>query len=193
MSQAEKDRIVAVGKAYSANMPAGNFYSWGGDNHRSLTLGGRDEITFHTHYNQAVGGGSNAGPGLYVTTSLSDSAEYCPATDGVLLQVEMPDGMPYINVTDAVTMNALKTGNPKVTGMMLYRQSPDIPPVLVRFSPTWHCLKTTKGVGFRLFDGRGSSATIIQAGLDRLRQDGRPIAAGVLLGQLRDDIRAQVH
>jgi hypothetical protein len=193
MSQAEVNRIVAVGKARTANMPAGNFYSWGGDNHRSLTLGGRDELLFHSRYNQAVGGGSNAGPGLYVTTSLFDSAEYCPGANGVLLQVEMPDGMPYVSVTDPVTMNDLRTGNPRINTAMIYRQSPDIPPVLVHFAGNWHALKTTKGVGFRLFDGRGSNATTIQAGLDRLRQDGRAIAAGVLLAQLRDDIRAQVH
>jgi hypothetical protein len=193
MSQAEVNRIVAVGKAHSANMPGGNFYSWGGGNHLGLTMSGRNEMLFHTKYNQAVGHGSNAGPGLYVTTSLYDSAEYCPAEDGVLLQVEMPDAMPYVSVTDATTMNDLRSGNPRVNTAMIYRQSPDIPPVLVHFAANWHCLKTTKGVGFRLFDGRGSSATIIQAGLDRLRLDGRDVAAGVLLAQLRDDMRAQVH
>jgi len=174
-------------------MPAGNFYSWGGENHRALTLGGRDEALFHSRYNQPVGGGSNAGPGLYVTTSLYDSAEYCPAQDGVLLQVEMPDGMPYISITDPVTMNELRSGNPRINTAMIYRQHPDIPPVLVHFAGNWHCLKTTKGVGFRLFDGRGSNTTTIQAALDQLRQDGRVVAAAVLLAQLRSDISAQVH
>jgi hypothetical protein len=193
MSQVELDRIVAVGRTYSNTIPAGNFYSWGGNNHLGLTIGGRDEALFHTRYNQAVGGGSNAGPGLYITPSLFDSGEYCPAQNGVLLQIEIPAEMPYIRVTHAATMNALRNGNPRIDTQMLYRQNPDIPPVLVNFSGSWHCLKTTKGVGFRLFDGRGTNALVIQQGLDRLRQDGRPIAANVLLSQLRNDIRGQVH
>jgi hypothetical protein len=193
MSQAEVNRVVAVGKTYSAAMPNGNFYSWGGANHLGLTHGGRNEMLFHANYNQAIGHGSNAGPGLYVTTSLHDSADYCPAMNGVLLQVEMPDDMPYISVPNQVTMNQLRSGVPTVNTQMLYRQSPDIPPVLVHFTGNWHCLKTTKGVGFRLFDGRGSNAIAIQAGLDRLRQDGHGVAAGVLLAQLRADVRALVH
>jgi hypothetical protein len=194
MSQAEVDRIVAVGKAYSRDLALlGSFYSWGGENHNTLTLGGRNEEQFRQRYSQAVGGGANAGPGLYLTTSLYDSSDYCPAANGVLLQVEMPDDMPYVRISHAPTMNALRTGNPPVNTQMLYRTGADMPPVLVNHAGTWHCLKTTKGVGIRKFDGRGSDAVTIQFALDWLRGAGRNAAVAVLLGQLRADMRAQVH
>jgi hypothetical protein len=193
MSQAELDRIVAVGKIYTALCPNASFYSWGGERHADLALNGRDEARFRIAYNNAVGGGANAGPGLYITTSLYDSSEYCPALNGVLLQVDLPDGIPYIRITDHATMNALRTGQPAINAQMLYRQLPDIPPVVVNHAGTWHCLKTTKGVGIRKFDGRGSNAVVIQNALNQLRQVGRLAAANVLLGQLRADMRALVQ
>jgi hypothetical protein len=193
LSQAEVDRIVAVGKQFTHLCPNQSFYSWGGEGLVGLTTGGRDEIAFRTRYNQAVGGGANAGPGLYITTSLYDSSEYCPGANGVLLQVDLPDGIPYLRITDHATMNALRTGNPAVNAQMLYRQGPDCPPVVVNHAGNWHALKTTKGVGFRIFDGRGSNAVTIQAALNWLRQHNRNPAANVILGQLRQDMRALVH
>ncbi len=193
MSQAEVDRIVEVGKLYSNLCPNASFYSWGGDRHEMLALNGRDEARFRASYNNPVGGGANAGPGLYITPSLYDSAEYCPGPDGFLLQVDLPDGIPYIRITHAPTMQALRTGNPAIQPQMLYRQLPDIPPVCVNHAGTWHCLKTNKGVGFRKFDGRGSTSVIIQHALDELRRVNRLAAAGVLLGQLRPDMAALVH
>lgn len=192
MSQAEVNRIVAVGKQYTNLCPNQSFFSWGGDNHLTLSLGGRDEALFHQRYNQAVGGGSNAGPGLYVTTSLTDSASYCPAMNGVLLQVDMPDGIPYIRVSDVNTMNALRQGQPTVNTQMLYRQNADIPPVLLNHAGTWHCLKTTKGVGFRKFDGRGVTVPNIQLAVNTLRV-GFPAAAAVLLAQLKPEVRVQIQ
>lgn len=193
MSQAELDRIVAVGKQYTNLCPNASFFSWGGDNHLTLTLSNRDEALFHQRYNQAVGGGSNAGAGLYITPSLYDSGDYCPAINGVLLQVDLPDGIPYIRITHMPTMNALRQGNPSINTQMLYRQNPDIPPIALNHAGTWHCLKTTKGVGFRKFDGRGKTVADIQHGLDQLRQRNYPSAVAVLLAQLRADVRAQVH
>ena len=193
MSQAEVDRIVVVGAAFANQAHTGSFYSWGGDNHLNLTLKGRDEQQFRQRYNQAPGGGSNAGPGLYISTSLSDSANYCPNTNGVLLQVDVPDTMPYICVTDHVIMNQLRNGVPAVNTQMLYRNGADTPPILLNHTATWHCLKTTKGVGFRLFDGRGSTAATIQNALNAMRTRNQHVAVNVLLGQLRADMRAQVH
>jgi hypothetical protein len=193
MSQVELDRIVTVGRAHTHLTPHGSLFSWGGDNHHTLSVSHPDEALFHQRYNQAVGGGSNAGPGLYVTTSLYDSAEYCPGAGGVLLQISLPDGIPYISVTNNAIMNLLRTGVPAINTQMLYRQNPDIPPVLLHFAGNWHALKTAKGVSFRLFDGRGSDAVTIQHALGQLRQVNRHAAVAVLLGQLRPDIRGQVH
>jgi hypothetical protein len=193
MSQAELDRIVVVGKLYSHLNTYGSLYTWGGDRLENLVINPRDEARFHAAYNQAAGGGANAGPGLYVTPSLSDSSEYCAAVDGVLLQVDVPDGIAYIRTSNQPTMQALRTGNPAIQSLMLYRQMPDIPPVLLNHAGTWHCLKTCKNVGFRKFDGRGVATHIIQNALDAIRLANRPVAANVLLAQLRPDARALVH
>lgn len=193
MSQAEVDRIVAVGTANAHLAHQGSFYSWGGSKHCGLTTGGRNETLFRQNYNQAVGHGSNGGPGLYVSTNLYDSASYCSATNGVLLQVDMPETMPYISALNHAIMNQLRNGNPSVTAQMLYRNNQDMPPILLNHSGTWHCLKTTKGVGFRLFDGRGCPVVDIQNAVDRLRNDQMHVAVNVLLSQLRADIRTQIH
>ncbi len=194
MSIQEVNRIVAVGNQHANQVPApGIFYSWGGDNHLALTLSGRDEALFSQRYNQPVGGGSNAGPGLYLSTNLYDSSDYCPGNNGVLLQVDMPDRIPFIDSSNHQTMNALRTGVPPVNGPMLYRNGADKPPILLKFTQTWLCLKTVRGVGFRKFDGRAHTAPQIQNALNELRRLNRHAAVNVLLGQLRADIRSQVH
>ncbi len=40
----------------------------------------------------------------------------------------LPDGIPYIRITDHATMAASRNGNPAITAQMLYRQAPDVPP-----------------------------------------------------------------
>ncbi|MBM7066672.1 hypothetical protein [Actibacterium sp. 188UL27-1] len=197
MSQAEIDRIIAVGLENNSAIPnRGIFYSWGGDNHLAHTLSGRNEAIFHQRYNQPVGGGSNAGPGLYISTSLYDSADYCPTDgSGILLQVDMPalPTMPYIRTTHIATMNALRRGSPRITTPMLFRNGPETPPILLQYAKTWHCLKTTKGVGLRKFDGRAHSAPDIAHAVRTMRNAGNTAAASVLLSQLRDEMRGPVE
>jgi len=193
MSQAEVDRIVAVGSANAHLVHQGSFYSWGGSKHFGLTTGGRNEITFRQNYNQAVGHGANGGPGLYLSTNLYDSASYCSTTNGVLLQVDMPDNMPYISALNHAIMNQLRNGHPSVNAQALYRNGQFMPPILLNHSGTWHCLKTTRGVGIRLFDGRGCPVVDIQNAVNQLRNGQMNVALNVLLSQLRADIRALIH
>lgn len=193
MSQAEVHRIVAVGTAHAHLAHPGSFYSWGGDGLLSLYMNTRDEARFRTLYNQPVGGGANSGPGLYISTRLHDSASYCPDVGGVLLQVDVPETTPYISVSNHTIMNMLRQGVPAITAQMLTRNGADMPPILSNHAGTWHCLKATRGVGMRLFDGRGSQIAHIQHVVDTLRNELRYAALAVLLVQLRPDRRAQIH
>jgi hypothetical protein len=180
----KKARIEAVGRNHSAAAPT-FLYSWGARRKLNELMTLNTDAAFHQRYNQKLGGGANNGPGLYVSTSLSSSADYCDPADGVLIQIVIPHNIPYISLTDSGTMNELKQGTPKVIAMDINRQNPLIPSILLHTTGDWYCLKTGL-VQFREFNGTGSNTAVIQQALTTIKLDHmKKKAHPVLLSQLR--------
>lgn len=183
------DHIEAIAKANGGTVPNGGLlYSWGGDNHHTLATFKPSENVFSTRYNQAQSGGARGGPGLYLSTNIYDSADYCPATGGVLLEVTIRDNTPYIDSQDRDVMKDVKA-EAGVKAQDLYANGDDKPKILLRYDRTWFALKTLRGVTFRFFDGRTFRNEMheLKAQYAHLHRDGRTAAKAVLKKQMRDD------
>jgi hypothetical protein len=145
----------------------------------------KNDDQFQQRFNQETRGGSNYGPGLYVSSKLDDSAEYCgEGNEGVLIQVVLPgQDTPYISFTDQAIMQELRQGNPSVIRQDIDRQFPVMPSILVHATGTWYVLKTQEVILFREFNGEGSNIVEIQAALDAIKSNpGTKRVHPILLG-----------
>lgn len=194
-------RILTVAKEWAAAHEATEdaLYSWtNGDRGRHLCDNYNDEAWFLQNYNHARDGNHMGGPGIYLSTSMTDTAEYGNEVGGCLIQVSVPDRIPWINALAPACMHTLRTGNPAVTAQHIYLHDAQAnervhrPPILFGYQGNWYCLKTTKGVNFRYFDGRGKTVQELTTAYTTLKNSRYRNAAATFYNQLRDSERNQI-
>jgi hypothetical protein len=158
----KKVRIEKVAMDHAHDLKVTRFYHWGGMKEgNTLWKLLNNGVTEGDIQGLVVGKPSQterAGPGLYLSSLIYDSADYCDNTGGkvgCLVEVTVTKGaIGYIDLVDRNTRvsKELKSGSPKVNVEDVYSQGAKI---LCRYVGTWYCLKTIENVTFRLFDGSG--------------------------------------
>lgn len=190
-------RIEIVGSEWSAKLTCRTFYTWSQGQGLVTLLGhyqqaALNDNTFKAMYNQAVGGNSQCGPGLYISTSMTDSCSYGNGANGILVKVVVPADIRFIDVQNNPCKQKLLKGDPKTNTQDVFNLN-IYPKVLVKYMTTWYCMKTTEGVTFGLFDGAGVSAEALKNAYNDPEMMKHPLARAAFLAQLKPDLQAAVQ
>ena len=144
------------------------FYRWQSEESRkTLIQAGKMTSKLYRHY-MGLTEGVSAGPGLYVSESMTSSTFFGP----VLLQVELEPGHKFLDLTDPKIIDQLSKQN--IRDVDVYDLNPR---VAVKFTEDhytdWWVLKEKKGVKFKPFSSKELDFKTLEEAYV-LMKDGKP-------------------
>ena len=135
------------------------------------------------------------GPGLYLCSTLTGSAEYCPdvlTDECVLIEAEIGDVVPCLDIATSEEQESFRR--------KLKREIDHdfgLAPVLVHFTDYatghWYVLKSPAGCSFSVFDGTRCEIKRIEDALDLLNRTKRSGAYCTLMRQLAPDVGSRLN
>ena len=122
------------------------FYRWQTETSRkNLIEAGEITPQLHNHF-MNMQSGIIAGPGLYVSEDLHSSSRF----GDTIIQVEMDEGIKYIDLTDQETLSKLKQNG--ISADDIYKLNPK---VAVKYTQPHWVFKAREGVTFQPFSSKG--------------------------------------
>lgn len=144
-------------------------------------LGRLNEKT--NHYFMSMKDNIVSGPGIYMALEPDDSSGYLPADGGNLLEIRVPKGTLFIDLTDKATIEKMQKMGVDPTEAFTRPKSFENKPLVIKYKDTWLVARDLTGLAeFEMYPGKKATLQSVRVHFDSVRYDFRA----------RDQVVAQI-